>query len=147
MTYRLGKKYVDDGIWFEYPGGGRFKVCRAERNVAFIRVKRDLERSAKGSPNAVLPDGEFDPQVAHDIAAEAYARTILLDWEGVVDEQGNAVAYTPALGKQLLDDDEQFAKWLVRISVDESQFRLQERDDTVKKSSRPSAGTKRSARK
>lgn len=145
MTYQLGKKYVDGGVWFDCPLGARFLLARTERNAEFLRVKRELEREAKARPGALLADGEFDPEVQSDIASECYARAVLLDWDGVVDEDKHPIPYTWQLGKQLLLDDERVARWVAQTALDESRFRVEERDVTVKKSSRRSAGAKPTA--
>ena len=133
MAYVLGKKYVEGGVWFAFPGGGQFLIHRAPSNVEYARVKRELEHAAREKRANFHADGGFDPAVALDIAAESYARTIVKDWKDVKDEEGNEVPYTWELGKQLILADDQFSEWLGEIARDEAKFRAGEVDATAKK--------------
>lgn len=77
------------------------KVARAGgANKNFQRVLQELSRPHK---RAIATDS-INPDVSEAIMRKVYARTVVLGWEGVEDEQGNPIPFNVENAEQLFAD-------------------------------------------
>ncbi len=97
---RNDTKRENEGVWVDYESGIRFLVARMG-NPAYSKRLEEL-----GKPHLrAARSGSLTNEVALKITKRAMAETILLAWEGVEDDKGKAMAYTPELGLEIFNDE------------------------------------------
>ena len=133
MTLKIAMNAADvrleaEGVWIDYKDGARLKIARAG-NPEFSR-ESDKQRAP------------FKKQIKRDslsakqqkkILCAIYARTVLLDWDGIGDSDG-AVDYTPEIGDNALFFDFDLREFVMEQSENESLFREEQIAKTAKKS-------------
>lgn len=115
---------VEEGIWIDnIPDMGdlRLKV-RPIGNPDYRRVYSQL---FKAVPRSQKRGGEVDFDVSQQITARALADTVLLDWDGIEDDNGKPLPYSPETAKKLLLDPELTAfrdavAWAGNVAADEA---------------------------
>lgn len=124
-------KKVETGIWIgDIPDfeGVRLKV-RPANNPDFRQLYSQLVET---TPRHLKRGGQvrdYDTKVA--INARCLADTVLLDWEGFQDDEGNPLSYQPELAKQLLLDPEMVAfrdavSWCANVAEEETRLGFEE---------------------
>ncbi len=114
------------GVIIDY---GDFKVRIARAGGANKKFERLLSRKTRPHRRAIATESMSD-KLAESIMMEIYAETIMLDWEGVTDDDGNVIPFSKdavlALFKELPD----FYRDIVEQSQKVALFRktLQEDD-------------------
>lgn len=104
-SLKVDAEKIEDGAWIgDIPemGGLRLKV-RGLQNAHFRRMQAKLLDAV---PRAQRQGGRVDPDVMDRITAQCLAGTVLLDWEGLEDENGGALAYDKALAADLVTKPE-----------------------------------------
>lgn len=78
--FKTDRKSETEGIWLDYGDGQRILIARANRaNRAFQAESQKFFRKYRQQfKHGVIPD-----EVQEKIAYEAYAKTIVLAWEGI----------------------------------------------------------------
>jgi hypothetical protein len=116
QAYELSST-VTEGVWRTLPSG--LKVCVASlRNPAYLAEVRRLQQSQAAAMDINNPD------VVVDITSKAMAKTILLDWKGAVDLEGNPVDYTTELAQDMLKRYEIFREEVSAVAADDSNYKL-----------------------
>jgi len=93
--FKTDKKLETEGVILEYGLNSkkqpmRIRVARAGgANVAFSKA---LERATRPHRKA-LQSGTMDNKLADSIYKDVFAETVLLGWEGIEDENGEAMAF------------------------------------------------------
>jgi hypothetical protein len=72
---------------------------------------------------------------------------IVKDWEGVLDAEGNAVKYSPAVAAELLESNIEFFIFVLREGAAAANDAAEERAESVGKQSPASSGSKSGAGK
>lgn len=111
MTIRFNKKGLEsyaidkdreahEGVWMPAAGGIRILILRAGgSNYAFTRAFQKMIRPIRKQVDA----GTLDPEKSDSLLRRVYAEYVMRDWEGVTDEDGNRVPYTPDAGEAFLE--------------------------------------------
>jgi len=134
MTYQLGQKVSDEGIWKDF-SGARLKIGRAG-SVEFLRAVESLEKPYRKK----IARDSLSVTVKRDLNLRALARAVLLDWDGVLDSEGKTIAYTEDLGTSALGNDPDLLEFVMDISLDNENFAIERVTDIAKKSSKRSTG-------
>jgi len=135
-SLRTDKAKVNNGVWVEDDHGARFLIARwANENMReFVRPileerKRVLGLREVNDENMKLWQKELD-------AAEvkAMAQTILLGWEGIVDDDGQPVPYSHEQAYAWLSDPEleDLTLWIKTQSQDVDNYRKEQLADQSK---------------
>lgn len=114
------------GVWIDkIPDMGELRLkVRPIGNPDYRRVYGQLVDS---TPRSAKRGGQIvDHDVKADIAARCLADTILVDWEGLEDDDGGMVDYSPAIAKAILLDPEMGAfrdavSWAANVAQEETQ--------------------------
>ena len=95
------EKYEKDGVWLEFGDGLKIKIARAGgRNKQYLKELNKLQRKyGRLIENDVLENSKAD-----ELLAEIYAKTILLDWEGITDENDKPLLFNVSNAKKILLD-------------------------------------------
>lgn len=79
-----------DGVWIAFPNDRQLRVLRAGgSNKAFLRVFQALSKPYKRQ----LEKGTLDPDESDRVMREVYARTVIMDWRGILDTKGKPVPF------------------------------------------------------
>lgn len=93
--YITSEMLEQEGLWLEnFPGGRAFRVKRAggsnrqyaKRLTAAIKPYRNSRTGIEG----------IDPAVQDRIMRHVYAQTVVVDWRGIDDVEGDPVPFSPA---------------------------------------------------
>ncbi len=84
-----------------------------EKPVARVKVKRfqTAARSAyaqKASRRYIQRGRTPPPKAMEKILRDSVAHEVLEDWEGIVQDDGSAIEYSPEVGMKAFEDDEMF---------------------------------------
>lgn len=109
------------GKWFVYEPGVRVRISPARnpqhRDWLIARARSLSKAERKDSATLLLID------------AEGIARNVLRDWEGITDDAGVPVPYTPELGVRLLTAGtaraNDFKAFVDEISTDPDAFAVE----------------------
>jgi hypothetical protein len=132
---QLGQKLIDDGVWRTY-NGVRVKIGRAG-TTEWLREQENLERPYRKK----IEKGTLSAVIKRDLYMRNLARTILLDWDGVLGEDGKPVAYTEELAFQLLSEQPEFLDFVGEVALEIDNFKNEQEKKTVKKSAKLSSGS------
>lgn len=80
-----------DGVWLEYSATTRVKIARAGgANKRFLKAADAFRRKFKRQLDLEI----LDDDVARKEGIQIYADSVVLDWEGVTDKEGNELAFS-----------------------------------------------------
>lgn len=103
MTLQLDSLYIDEdlgttGVWVDFYNGSRLKLASIENE----KYKGYLARLAKKHRLQLDQNNDDSTGLIQDITAEALAKHVLLDWEGVNLGDQKDASYNPEIGKKAL---------------------------------------------
>ena len=99
--FKTDPKIEEKGVWIDYGDGVKVKIARAGgANAAF---KKAVERHARKYRHQ-LRTGLMPADKADAVLREVFADTVILDWEGVTDEDGNVLEFTRENVVKVLED-------------------------------------------
>lgn len=100
---RIDAEKAEQGAWIgDIPDMGdlRLKV-RGLRNADFRRLR---DRLLSAVPRDKRVNGQIDPETFDGITSRALVDTVLLDWEGLEGDDGQAAPYDKLLATKLLTE-------------------------------------------
>ncbi len=102
---RVDASLAEIGDWVDnIPdlGGVRLKV-RGLNNKDYRKMSSKLFQNI---PRAQKAGGQLDPEIADAITSRCLLNTVLMDWDGIVDDDDNKIPYSKDLAEKLLFDPE-----------------------------------------
>jgi hypothetical protein len=130
--YNTNKQLVTDGVWVDIADGIKYKIAKKD-NINFRNAVLRLVKSS-GFTQYQISNGKIPTESWVDIGIKATAETVLLDWEGVLDEStGKPVKYTPQIGYDLMKENEGFLEDIQQLSADISIFQNKVESDEIEK--------------
>ncbi len=108
-----------EGVWLRFPGGRAFRCLRAGgSNKKFIRMFQ-----AKIKPyRRQVDSGTLDTEVSDEIMRDVYVHTVVLDWEGIKDGDGNDVPFDRETAKDFFKVVPELFNEVVAQCADMSNF-------------------------
>lgn len=125
MAFKIPKNPVvelEEGSWAPYEGS-KFKIAYAG-NVKFARVKDRIEKPHR----RMIEKGQVDPADQRKWLIQGLAEAILVDWDGVTDDDGNSVAYSKAAAIQALTNSEELRDFVMSYSMELANYRDAEKE-------------------
>ena len=121
-TFKADSAQDIEGVWEDIPGEGdekplRLKVARTN-NPKFIAAQRHFGRSLVRQLRTSLGFAK-----AEEITFRAYARAILVDWEGLEDDDGNPVPYSEKMAYEIMSKHREFFTLVQGLADDRERFR------------------------
>lgn len=120
---RQNRSAVEDGKWVgNIPQGGSLRLrVRGFTSAAYTEASTLLSRAVPREDR--LRDGTLKNEASDRVMAEAIHQTILLDWAGLHDDDGQEIPYSSERAHELLTSPEYrpflgMVAWAARI-VDE----------------------------
>jgi len=89
----------EQGIWVDYDDGMRLRVCSTSKR-AYEEARESLLRPHRRR----IRDDRMSPSEIAEVIKPAVARHLLVDWEGLEDEDGNEIPYTPEKALELFNN-------------------------------------------
>lgn len=117
--FKTDEKNETGGIDLDYGAAGKIRIARAGGNN---RKYRKLIDERLKPYRRQLRGGTMDDAVADRVIAEVYADSVIIGWEGVVDENGNALEYNRANVIKLLTDLPDLFKDIQEQAIEVSNF-------------------------
>lgn len=121
---KIAAKYATDetleteGVWVEIGERARILVARAG-NPKHEKLVRELRKPHERR----FRDGKLPDDLATKLAVEAIARTILLGWEGLEDENGEPMPYSVEKARELLTELKDFRTEVAEIATEAEMYR------------------------
>lgn len=134
--YETDEKAEIEGTWIDLGDGAKIKIARLQ-NPRHREVLENLQKPFALNLRAGVKIPEADARRTGD---EAIAKTILLDWQGIEDNQGNPIPYTEANAFKVLTDLKEFREVVVNLAFAHDTFRKEVLEQAAKNSAPPSAG-------
>jgi len=88
----------ENGIWINYQSGARFKIARLYNR----KFKEYILKHGKTDARGVLA-GTADSEDSLNLMKDAIASTVLVDWDRILDDEGNKIPYTVEDARKALD--------------------------------------------
>lgn len=125
------KLYMTDpakaqGVWTEPDASGARYLIARYGHQARARAEK-LQAPYKRQ----FDNGSASPELRHQLLAQCLAETVLLDWDGLQID-GKLVAYSREAARQLLEQHEDFADFILKQAVDKANFDYEQEQATVK---------------
>ena len=103
-SFKRDSSRAEAGEWVDdVPGfpGVRFKV-RGLQSLAFSDAQARLQRQVPAHKRK--EDGSIEPSLAYAVMGKAMQQAVLLDWDGIEDDEGNPMIYDADLAMTWLTD-------------------------------------------
>lgn len=123
-SLKTDKTKEQDGVWAQLDIGEDVWV-KVRSSDCPQHQKRTRSFAAKHWRQ--MSSGKIDPQLEWVETGKALAETVLLDWKGLLDDDGNEIPYSLKLATELMTNREwkEFRKAVVRAADDEAHFQAE----------------------
>lgn len=112
-----------EGVWLDY-GGEKFLIARAGgANTKYLQRLQHLSKPYQRQ----IQMSVFSEEQGREIAAQAFAETVVLDWDGVMDREGNVMLFSKERCKQFLVDLPEIFADIREFASDFTNFRTEEK--------------------
>lgn len=126
--FKTDKSMETEGVWVDVADGLRLKVARIG-NPAY---KTHIRRLGKPHVNMIRHANQaVDLDVMDALTVKAMAANVLLDWEGLEDEDGNPIPYSVKKAEELMTDVPDFRAMVEGFASDAELFRTEEMTDAA----------------
>lgn len=112
--YETDATLEDEGVWETYEGAFRVKIGRINNS--------GFQEFFMKSENQTGQETE-DEDVKIDVMKRAVAETILLDWEGMLDDKDKLIPYSPKEALKRLTSSSEFYNRIVVLANQRARFR------------------------
>lgn len=129
-TFRREDRLEAEGVWFDF-GDIQLKMARAGGSNK--KYAASLAKRMKPYQGALQFDA-LPQETREHVIQEVYAESVLLDWKGVIDEEGNAIPFTYENVIDLLQSYPEIFNMVLTEATRFSNFKFAEDEYTVKNS-------------
>jgi hypothetical protein len=115
---------TQDGVWADYEIGLRFKIARMNnpryrKHLAALKQSQ-LREVRRGNPELIL-----------ELTTQAMAKYLLLDWEGLDEDDGTAIPYSIGKSAEILRESQDIYEFVEETSMDSDLFKAEAREQSV----------------
>lgn len=122
--YKTDKTAEAEGAWVALDEGLRVKIVRANHPEA-RKMRRRLEKPYQAMREV--------PEAAQEkITTQIIARVILKDWEGVTDEKGKAIPFSPDAAEKVFEQFPDFRDEVIALSLQRDTFKAEVVEEAAK---------------
>jgi hypothetical protein len=107
--FRLDIETVERGRWVDWRDGVRLLIASVD-SPAYVRASREYFRENREACAEAFGEDQ-NTRALFDALRPVFAKTILLGWEGIDDEDGNPIPYSPENALTFLTDPELVHLW------------------------------------
>lgn len=126
--YTTNKEAEEEGVWVDLGDGIEIKVRRVKSATS-----RKMLRQLQAPYEHMRRTGRALPEsVELEITRKWAAHGLLVDWKGVTDKRGKALAFTPENALKALEQFEDFADDVAYFAREVETFRAKALEETAK---------------
>lgn len=107
QLYRKDASLMEDGVWVELKLGGVFMKLRSVKSDRYLKTLQRLQEEVIARQKR--KPGEKPKKFTKEEELELYVRSVceglIVDWDGVVDDDGNPMKFTPEVALELFDPE------------------------------------------
>ncbi len=118
------KKEVE-GVWVDVVEGCRLKIARLG-NPEYDKVMQRLTKPHR----RLMRRGDLAGDLMQDIVRRTMAKTILLDWEGIEDDDNKPIEFSPGEALKLLKKSDEFTEIVLDFARSLELFQEEEKEET-----------------
>lgn len=107
------------GVWVEFAEGCDLRIARLNNPGWEAFIAKEAERRRRWRSR----------DETKSIEIKAYARHILKDWRGLIDDDGTEIPYSVETAKQILTDYPDLREFVILVAQDNDRFRTEARED------------------
>lgn len=126
----VDKKAQEEGEWVDWRDGVRVKVRSAE-TAAYSKLHEKLQ---KPYANILRHGGRIPREKTEEILIQCLAECVLVDWDGIIDDDGKPIKYTPEKALKFLTEAIDFRDFVTMAAYDRNNFRLKAKEAATKNS-------------
>lgn len=126
--YKTDQKREDGGVWVDLGDGVKFRLRRYKSKI----VQDEKRRLEKPYENQIRRGEDLSEDIAKKLIVEQMARAICVDWQGVEDEEGNALEFSVSNAVKLFDELPDLTQELLSESLSRDRFKAQADEDAGK---------------
>jgi len=141
QRFATDKAAEEGGVWVEIGEGAAVKVARFGND----RHQAALDRLRKPYRNILRAGGEIPADRHTEIAIEAMADALLLDWRGFENDDGSEVAYSREMAVWFLTELKDFRNQIAALAMEVESYRASALETAAKNSKSGSSGRSGSA--
>lgn len=128
-AYGTNKTLEKEGVWVPIDETSRIKVARDGNDNYFNALQRLVKEH--GFSQFQITKGKIPNDVMADIVLRAMGETVLVDWEGMSDDD-KPVKYSPTASYEMLKKYPDFADDVLSIAKNISLFQKEVEDAEIK---------------
>ena len=125
-----------NGVWHDIGEGAKVLVARSGNK----KYQAELRREMKPYRNRLNRNDPTMEPIAEKILIRVIAKTILLDCEGIEDDDGKLIKYDTAKGVEMLTDYPELRDIISGLSDDLASYQDEFEEEVVKNSRKSSTG-------
>jgi len=133
---KTNKTMEQDGVWVQYEGNIRLKLCRLN-NPAARAYSEDLRRPHARELKKVR---DLNNPVLRELMRRVAARHVLVGWENIQDDNGKEILYSEEQALIFFEEDD-FFNDVIELASDRDLFRAEEIEADSGNLSKPLSGT------
>lgn len=111
----------EEGVWVDYESGFRVKIAR----IGNPKFKEFMLKKSKPHMRK-LQSGNIDNDLADGLMKEAIARTILVDWEGLLDDQDQPIPFSQETALDLMKESNDFYQEIFQMANERELFQIED---------------------
>lgn len=144
MGFKISQLKTDEdktinGVWRDYNEGS--KVLLASSGSGNKRFKTHLSKLLKPSRRQIRRGDIIDLGMSEINEMRAASKDVILDWKGILDDEGKEIPYSPEAGFQLFQQIPEFYYDLMDMASEHEFYKSKEDSDAEKNSSTTSTGS------
>jgi hypothetical protein len=127
-SFAVDEKKTIEGVWHEIGDNASVLIARAGND----KYRKDLRAMMKPYKRRLEREDPGMDKIAEGLLNKCMARHILLDWQGVEDDDGNEIPYST---EQALDNFEKYPEFrdlISDLSNDTEAYKVQEEEEITK---------------
>lgn len=95
-------KTAAEGLWFPFMGGAEFKIAKANSRAE----RQELGNLYKANQTVIDSDTPEGNELAEKLTIEVEAKYRLIDWRGIVNENGEEIPYSVEASTEYMNIEE-----------------------------------------
>lgn len=111
---------LTQGTWVEY-GGSKFLLAHSS-NMKFQRVFARLQAPHRSK----IDKGTLDPEISKDLVCKAFSQALILDWDDVIDSEGNLVEFSQDMAYQAIMNNPDLLEYIQEVANNLAYFKDEE---------------------
>lgn len=125
--YETNRESEEDGKWFDEEFGPEVKLKLRRYNAKVPRLARD--KAFKPHLKAYKTFDKIPEDVSVPLTNKLLAETIVVDWKGIFDRDGNEIPFSKEAALDLFTKLPDFATAVILVSVNADNYRAEDKDE------------------